>query len=70
MQYEQDTDKVTMMNSPDTVASPVLLLAEDPEIKRTRKILLIILGVLLVSSCFFFREEKISTVSFKLIKIK
>ena len=50
MQYVQGNDTRTMMNSYHIVGSPVLSLAKDPQIKRTRKILLIILGVCFVLS--------------------
>jgi hypothetical protein len=47
MQYNQDTDKVAMMNSSYITVPKPLLLTEDREVQRTRKILIIILGVCL-----------------------
>ncbi|CAF0997331.1 unnamed protein product [Rotaria sordida] len=50
MQYEQGSEKVDMINTPYIPVSRPLLLNEDPEIRRTRKILIIILGVCLALS--------------------
>ncbi|CAF3127617.1 unnamed protein product [Rotaria socialis] len=47
MQYEQGSEKVVPMASPYKSVSQPLSLAEDFEIRRTRKILLIMLGVCL-----------------------
>jgi hypothetical protein len=51
MQYNQETEKVAMMDSSYMTVPKPLLLTEDREVQRTRKILIIILGVCLVS-CF------------------
>jgi hypothetical protein len=51
MQYKQETEKVAMMNSSYMTVTKPLSLTEDREVQRTRKILIIILGVCLVS-CF------------------
>ncbi len=52
MQYQPETEKVFMMNNPCTPAFRPVPLTEDHEVQRTRKILMIILTVLLVSFCF------------------
>ena len=52
MHYQPEVEKVAMMNVPNMVAPIPLLLTENPEVQRTRKILLIILGVCLVSYPF------------------
>jgi hypothetical protein len=56
MQYEPDTERVTMMTTPHTLVPQVISQANDPQIQHTRKILLIILGVYLVS---VFDEDRI-----------
>jgi hypothetical protein len=49
MQYKQETEKVAMMDSSYMAVPKPLSLVEDREVQRTRKILIIILGVCLVS---------------------
>ncbi len=49
MQYKQEIEKVTMMDSSYMAVPKSLSLAEDREVQRTRKILIIILGVCVVS---------------------
>jgi hypothetical protein len=49
MQYKPENEKMVMMNGPYTDAPRPLLLTEDHQVQRTRKVLIIILGVLLVS---------------------
>jgi hypothetical protein len=67
MQYNQETEKVAMMNSSYMTVPKPLSLTEDHEVQRTRKILIIILGVFLVS-CFDYycmmRRKKIFVFSF------
>ncbi|CAF3230728.1 unnamed protein product [Rotaria socialis] len=48
MRYAQDNDKVLLIDSPYMPASQPLSLTDDPEIRRTRKILLILLSGILV----------------------
>ncbi|CAF4334185.1 unnamed protein product, partial [Rotaria magnacalcarata] len=48
MQYAQDNEKFVAMGSPYMPVSQLLSLTDDPEIRRTRKNLRILLGVLLV----------------------
>ncbi|CAF4750166.1 unnamed protein product [Rotaria sp. Silwood1] len=50
MQFEERTEKVLITDGPDLPALQSLSLTEDPQIQRTRKILLIILGVLFALS--------------------
>ncbi|CAF0892066.1 unnamed protein product [Adineta ricciae] len=50
MQYKQDVEKVAMMNSPTLLSPRPLGLKDNEEVQRTRKILLIILGVCLALS--------------------
>ncbi|CAF1266111.1 unnamed protein product [Rotaria sordida] len=47
MQYKQEGEKVGMINTSWIPVSKPLSSTEDPEVQRTRKILLIILGVCL-----------------------
>ncbi|CAF4778520.1 unnamed protein product, partial [Rotaria sp. Silwood1] len=47
MRFEQGSEKVGMINTSSIPVSKPLSVIEDPEIQRTRKILLIILGVCL-----------------------
>ncbi|CAM2726260.1 unnamed protein product [Rotaria socialis] len=47
MQYAQGSEKVVLTTSPYMPVSQPLSLNEDPEIRRTRKVLLIIVGVCL-----------------------
>ncbi|CAF1314055.1 unnamed protein product [Rotaria sordida] len=49
MQHTQKTEKVGMIILPSILGSKSSSVTEDPQIQRTRKILLIILGV-----CFVF----------------
>jgi hypothetical protein len=49
MQYKPENEKMVMMDGPYIAAPRPLLLTEDHQVQRTRKVLLIILGVLLVS---------------------
>jgi hypothetical protein len=49
MQHQPETEKVAMTNTSYMVVRKPLSLAEDHEVQRTRKILIIILGVCLVS---------------------
>ncbi|CAF3379955.1 unnamed protein product [Rotaria socialis] len=48
MQYAQNNEKIVVMGNPYVPVSQLLSLADDPEIRRTRKNLRILLGVLLV----------------------
>ncbi|CAF3859075.1 unnamed protein product [Rotaria magnacalcarata] len=48
MQYEERSGKAILMASPYTSISHTVALTEDREIRRTRKIVLIIVGVCLV----------------------
>ncbi|CAF3565778.1 unnamed protein product [Rotaria sp. Silwood1] len=50
MRFEQGSEKVGMINTSSIPVSKPLSVIEDPEIQRTRKILLIILGVCLAFS--------------------
>ncbi len=52
MQYKPETEKVAMMASPYIPVVRPLPLTEDREVQRTRKILMIIVGVFLVSFLF------------------
>ncbi|CAF1181142.1 unnamed protein product [Rotaria sordida] len=45
MQYKQGSETVDMINTPYILVSRPLSSNEDPEVQRTRKIFLIILGV-------------------------
>jgi len=54
MQYKPETEKVAMTGTAYIPVPQPLSLAEDHQVQRTRKILMIILGVLLVSFCTFF----------------
>jgi hypothetical protein len=49
MQYEPGTEKIAMMGGTYMPPTTPMTLADVPQIKRTRKILLIILGVCVVS---------------------
>ncbi len=49
MQYKPETEKVAMMGNAYIPVLRPLLLTEDPQVQRTRQILMIILGVCLVS---------------------
>ncbi len=49
MQYKPESEKVPVMGVSYTPVTNRLSPAEDPQIRHTRKILLIILGVCLVS---------------------
>jgi hypothetical protein len=49
MQYKPENEKMVMMDGPYIAAPRPLFLTEDHQIRRTRKVLIIILGVLLVS---------------------
>jgi len=51
MQYKPEAEKVAMMGGPYTPGVQPVSLAEDPQVQRTRKVLMIILGVCLVSFC-------------------
>jgi hypothetical protein len=53
MQYKADTEKMIMVNNPNMPAQRPLSLDEDRNVQHTRKILLIILGVLVVSFVLF-----------------
>ena len=53
MQYKPDTEKMIMMNNPNMLAQRPLSLDEDRNVQHTRKILIIILGVLVVSFVLF-----------------
>ncbi|CAF1394666.1 unnamed protein product [Adineta ricciae] len=50
MQYKEDVEKVAMMNSPTLLSPRPLGLKDNDEVQRTRKFLLIILGVCLALS--------------------
>ena len=50
MEYTQASENVSAIVSPSMAVFQPLLWNKDPEIRRTRKALLIILGVFLVSS--------------------
>ena len=52
MQYKQENEKVVMMPINGAYVPTRISLAEDPEIRRTRKILIIILSIFLVSVFF------------------
>ncbi|CAF1405366.1 unnamed protein product [Rotaria sordida] len=52
MQYEPGTDKVAMMDTPYVPTTRPLALAEDPQVQRPRKVLLIMLGICLGLSLF------------------
>jgi hypothetical protein len=52
MQYKPENEKVAMVAGPYTPVIRPLSLTEDREVQRTRKILMIILGVCLVSFVF------------------
>ena len=49
MTYKPESEKVEMMPPPYATVARVSSPADDPQIQRTRKILMIILGVCLVS---------------------
>ena len=51
MQYQPGVEKVAMMGGPSTIRP--LTLAEEPQVQRARKILLIMLGICLVRFYFF-----------------
>ena len=53
MQYNPESEKVAMMGSSYTPVPKPLSRAEDPQIQRTRKMFMIIVGVCLVSFVFF-----------------
>jgi hypothetical protein len=53
MQYKPDTERIVMINNPNMPAQRPLSLDEDRNVQHTRKILLIILGVLVVSFVLF-----------------
>jgi hypothetical protein len=52
MQYKSETEKVAPMVTSYIPVSQGMAPANDPQIQRTRKILIIILGVCLVSAFF------------------
>jgi len=54
MQYQPGSEKIAMTNTAYTPVTQPLSLAHDPQIQRTRKIFIIILGVGLVSISSFF----------------
>jgi hypothetical protein len=54
MQYKPETEKAAMINTAYIPVIQPLSPSQDPQIQRIRKIFMIILGVLLVSICFFF----------------
>lgn len=56
MDNKYETQKVPMMGTVYTVIPPPLPLTENVEVQKTRKTLIIILGVLLVSIflCYFW----------------
>jgi hypothetical protein len=49
MQYKPENEKMVIMDGRYIAAPRPLLLTEDYQVQRTRKVLLIILGVCLVS---------------------
>ncbi len=49
MQHKPENEKMVMMTGPYMAAPRPLLLTEEHQVQRTRKVLLIILGVCLVS---------------------
>lgn len=54
MQYKAEGEKAAMVPNLDTYVSRALSMAEDPQIRRTRKTLLIILGIFFVSALLFY----------------
>lgn len=59
MQHQQTDEKLYVINIPYITFLRHLPIAEDPEIRRTRKVFFIIVGVFLVSvSVFFSRGRK------------
>jgi hypothetical protein len=54
MQYKPEAEKVAMMGAPYTLGVQSVPLADDPQVQRTRKIFMIIVGVCLVSFRLFF----------------
>ncbi len=54
MQYEPGTEKVAMMSGPNNPISRPLTVTENPQLQRSRKILLVMLGICLVSFYYFF----------------
>ena len=57
MQYKSETEKVAPMATQYIPVSQALPLANDPQIQRTRKILIILLGVCLVSVFFLLFDD-------------
>jgi hypothetical protein len=53
MQYEREAEKVVMTGGAYPSTARLRSLADDPQIQRSRKVLLIICGVLLVSFHYF-----------------
>jgi hypothetical protein len=53
MQYQPGAEKVAMMGGPYVLTSRPLTLAEDPQVQRARKVLLIMFGICLVSFYYF-----------------
>ena len=49
MEYRGGTESVTMMAIPHTAVTRWLSLARDPQVKRIRQNLMIVLGICLVS---------------------
>ena len=49
MEYKQENEKLTMIPIDGTSVPTRISLTEDPEIRRTRTILIIILSIFLVS---------------------
>ncbi len=54
MQYKPKNERVAMINARDISVPTPLLLVEDPQIRRTRQALMVILGVCLVSIFYVY----------------
>jgi hypothetical protein len=54
MRYEPGTEKVAMMGGQYTTTIQPVMLTEDPQLKRSRKVLMIMLSICLVSFYYFF----------------
>lgn len=65
MQFEVENEKVLIMNAPYTPLPNRSLLKTDPEIKRARTVLMVILGVSLVRN-LPFEETHLNKLAFLL----
>jgi hypothetical protein len=52
MQHEPETEQKAMMGIPYTLTPKPLSLTKNPQVQKTRKILMILIGASLVSFCF------------------